>query len=132
MIPHHQNAVNMAKALLKTNTLECDDVRDEDNPNCVMVKIMFDIINGQNHQIQEMLKFLDAVESPRTDNCDVLIETGVSSASRLASGSRQRRRRTQAAASRSNEAPRRKLLNALEDAADIATHASRVLGHLLL
>jgi uncharacterized protein (DUF305 family) len=32
MIPHHQNAVNMAKALLKTG-FSCEDLTNEDDPN---------------------------------------------------------------------------------------------------
>ena len=36
MIPHHQNAVNMAKALLKTGTLQCDDLSVEEVPDCML------------------------------------------------------------------------------------------------
>jgi hypothetical protein len=36
MIPHHQNAVNMAKLLLKANKLECEDLSDDENPDCVL------------------------------------------------------------------------------------------------
>ena len=43
MIPHHQNAVNMAKALLKTNTLDSTDEDDREMEN-----MMWAIINGQN------------------------------------------------------------------------------------
>ena len=60
MIPHHQNAVNMAKALLKTGKLECDDITNEGNPDCVMEEILRVIINGQNRQIQSMRKVLKA------------------------------------------------------------------------
>merc|ERR1711865_831304 len=45
MIPHHQNAVNMAKALLKTGKVEDGDGLDF---------IAREIINGQNYQIQAM------------------------------------------------------------------------------
>jgi len=59
MIPHHQNAVNMAKALLKTETLMCDDITDDENAHCVMEGIARSIINVQNHQIQSMRGVLD-------------------------------------------------------------------------
>ena len=36
MIPHHQNAVNMAKVLLNQNILKCDDLTDEDDPDCIL------------------------------------------------------------------------------------------------
>jgi uncharacterized protein (DUF305 family) len=45
MIPHHQNAVNMAKALSKTG-LSCDDLTNEDDPNCTMENLIGEIING--------------------------------------------------------------------------------------
>jgi hypothetical protein len=36
MIPHHQNAVNMAKVLLHQQTLNCSDVTNEDDADCIM------------------------------------------------------------------------------------------------
>jgi len=60
MIPHHQNAVNMAKALLQTDKIDCPDPTDEENEDCVMEIILREIINGQNHQIQLMRGYLDA------------------------------------------------------------------------
>ena len=36
MIPHHQNAVNMAKVLLKQNILPCADLTNDEDPNCIM------------------------------------------------------------------------------------------------
>jgi hypothetical protein len=36
MIPHHQNAVNMAKVLLRQKVLKCDDLTNEDDADCVM------------------------------------------------------------------------------------------------
>lgn len=36
MIPHHQNAVNMAKVLLNQNILKCDDLTNEEDPDCIM------------------------------------------------------------------------------------------------
>jgi hypothetical protein len=75
MIPHHQNAVNMAKALLKGNELNCDDLANEDNDDCIMEVILREIINTQNHQIQKMLGVLKNQQYPLTDNCNVEIET---------------------------------------------------------
>lgn len=62
MIPHHQNAVNMAKALLNTEKLAgCEDVTDDEDPLCVMQEIVYSIINNQNHQIQAMRGVLDSM-----------------------------------------------------------------------
>jgi hypothetical protein len=47
MIPHHQNAVNMAKTLLYSGMIPCDDLTDED-PLCIMNVISREIINNQN------------------------------------------------------------------------------------
>ena len=74
MIPHHQNAVNMAKALLKTNKLQCEDLTQE-TPDCVMEVILREIVNGQNHQIQLMRGYLESMSYPETDNCEVRITT---------------------------------------------------------
>jgi len=75
MIPHHQNAINMAKTLLHENVLVCEDLADEDNQDCIMEAIIREIVNTQNHQIQKMLSYLDENDYPVTDNCDVEIET---------------------------------------------------------
>jgi Domain of unknown function (DUF305) len=48
MIPHHQNAVNMAKTLLISGTIPCDDVTDDEDPLCIMNVIVREIINNQN------------------------------------------------------------------------------------
>lgn len=80
MIPHHQNAVNMAKALLKSGGLgSCDDLTNEDDVNCVMEMMMREIINGQNAQIQTMRSVLEAMEEPAYADCvvHVLGEFGV-------------------------------------------------------
>jgi len=69
MIPHHQNAVNMAKALLKSGKLNCDDVTDDENPDCVMEEITRSIIAGQNFQINQMRSVLDAKGFPYDDQC---------------------------------------------------------------
>merc|ERR1719352_1954866 len=65
MIPHHQNAVNMAKALLKTNTL---DASDEDDLE--MEHMMWAIINGQNFQIHQMQDYLAEKSYAESDICE--------------------------------------------------------------
>ena len=71
MIPHHQNAVNMAKALLKTETLQCDDLTEEENPDCAMEVILRSIITGQNAQIQTMRGILKSKNLPPDNDCIV-------------------------------------------------------------
>jgi len=73
MIPHHQNAVNMAKALLVTNKLQCEDITDDENPDCAMEVILREIINNQNAQIQTMRSILEANNYPQEDDCKVMI-----------------------------------------------------------
>lgn len=73
MIPHHQNAVNMAKALLKTEILQCDNLAEETD-DCVLESILLEIVNSQNFQIQTMRGILDEKGYPETDDCEVLIE----------------------------------------------------------
>ena len=75
MIPHHQNAVNTAKTLLKMGSLLCPDLQDQENPDCVLEGILREIVAGQNHQIQLMRKFLADYRYPAEDNCDVFVET---------------------------------------------------------
>jgi uncharacterized protein (DUF305 family) len=71
MIPHHQNAVNMAKTLLHSGKIPCDDLTNDEDPLCVMNAMSRDIINGQNFQIQQMRGVLEAMDFPPMDNCDV-------------------------------------------------------------
>jgi len=68
MIPHHINAVNMAKALFKTKTVNCNrkrvaagaasahmDHSSKDVPDdCILDGILRDIIGNQNYQINIM------------------------------------------------------------------------------
>ncbi|KAL3922055.1 MAG: hypothetical protein SGILL_002409 [Bacillariaceae sp.] len=75
MIPHHQNAVNMAKALLNTNKLHCEDLANEEEPDCVLEAILLEIVNTQNVQIQAMYDYLDSARLPEKDNCDVFVDT---------------------------------------------------------
>lgn len=71
MIPHHQNAVNMAKTLLHSGKTPCDDLTNDEDPLCVMNALTRDIINGQNFQIQQMRAILETMDYPPMDNCDV-------------------------------------------------------------
>eukprot|EP00536_Pseudo-nitzschia_multiseries_P013604 jgi/Psemu1/212211/e_gw1.593.29.1 len=73
MIPHHQNAVNMAKALLHSNDLVCDTSgSDEEDPwECELAPILYDIINTQNSQIMNMKHALDKLGAGLYENCDV-------------------------------------------------------------
>jgi Domain of unknown function (DUF305) len=78
MIPHHQNAVNMAKALLNEQVIICDDLaagEEAGRQDCIMELLLRDIINTQNHQIQQMVKYLEFYGLPDTDNCMVVIDT---------------------------------------------------------
>lgn len=73
MIPHHDNAVQMAKALLESGDLDsCTDYLDE-SPECLMFDIAISIINGQNYQIQQMQGLLESMGYPPTDDCRVTI-----------------------------------------------------------
>jgi hypothetical protein len=85
MIPHHQNAINMAKTLLKSEKVVCADLTDEDSQDCVLERMLYEIINGQNHQIQLMNGYLKAKEYPEADNCVVEIETLDSSGKQIRS-----------------------------------------------
>lgn len=64
MIPHHQNAVNMAKIMLKQP--ECNTNGDEEFDN-----LMRSVVNGQNAQIQYMRDYLAGAgeESPEEAQC---------------------------------------------------------------
>jgi Domain of unknown function (DUF305) len=72
MVPHHQNAVNMAKALLKTGKVVCDDLTNETD-GCTMETILRDIVNSQNYQVQVMYGIVEALGYPKEDDCQVLI-----------------------------------------------------------
>jgi Domain of unknown function (DUF305) len=75
MVPHHQNAVNMAKSTLHTNVLSCGDITNEQNPDCLLKALLYDVVNTQNHQIQQMRNYLKAYNYPATDNCLVVVDT---------------------------------------------------------
>jgi Domain of unknown function (DUF305) len=73
MIPHHQNAVNMAKVLLHSGDVQCDDLTNEDDPKCAMEAVLRNIVNTQNQQIQQMLSILKGLNYSKTDDCSVLV-----------------------------------------------------------
>ncbi len=73
MIPHHENAVNMAKALLKTGVLECPNLAEETD-DCAMEIILREIVTNQNFQIQQMYGVLDAGGFSKTNDCVVEIQ----------------------------------------------------------
>jgi hypothetical protein len=71
MIPHHQNAVNMCKSLLKSGEAECANLEDEDDPACVVNVICEEIINVQNAQIQTLMGILEQLDLAPSDDCVV-------------------------------------------------------------
>lgn len=80
MIPHHQNAVNMCKALMKTGDIDdCGDYEDE-TVACTMRALCYEIINGQNFQIQTMRGVLDSEGYDEEDDCKVIINKSTKSA----------------------------------------------------
>jgi hypothetical protein len=76
MIPHHVNAVHMAKTLLMHGDLDCDEF-DAEDPDCVMYAIGLSIVNSQNFQIQKMRELLENQGFPKTDDCIVPVSSGV-------------------------------------------------------
>jgi hypothetical protein len=74
MIPHHENAVNMAKALLHEGTLQCSDIT-ADTTDCKMTRIMYEIVNNQNYQIQSMRAVLENDGYPEFNDCKVNINS---------------------------------------------------------
>merc|ERR1712194_417358 len=71
MIPHHENAVNMAKLMLKTG------VSDEADPEGEVHEMLYSIINAQNKQIGLMRTWLDdyGFESSTEAQCGDLADT---------------------------------------------------------
>jgi len=74
MIPHHRNAVNMAKALMYSDELECEDYASEE-PDCVLKQIAMEIVAVQNHQIQNMQGIAEGYNYLAEDDCKVVIGT---------------------------------------------------------
>jgi len=59
MIPHHENAVNMAKAILKMDVLSTAN-----DPDGELEHLFWTIVNEQNYQIMQMQDFLRAGGQP--------------------------------------------------------------------
>jgi len=82
MIPHHQNAVNMAKALLHTGDIDCTDVSEarlsrtasKVGTACTMYVLAQEIIATQNFQIQGMRAILANEAWPDEDDCVVPVQ----------------------------------------------------------
>ncbi|CAJ1948863.1 unnamed protein product [Cylindrotheca closterium] len=75
MIPHHENAINMAKSFLKLHAENavCNEVEEgaEVSWECELIPIFLDIINGQNSQIIDMKDALEQLGSTEYANCEV-------------------------------------------------------------
>jgi Domain of unknown function (DUF305) len=77
MIPHHQNAVNMAKNLLRRadDLVYCEDLLNSDDQKCIIQNLLRAIINTQNQQIQQMRDYLGSYGHPTEDQCKVYVDT---------------------------------------------------------
>lgn len=73
MIPHHENAVNMAKALLHEGEIRCSDITS-DTDDCKMDGLLHEIVNNQNYQIQQMRSILEGDGFPEFNDCIVNIK----------------------------------------------------------
>jgi len=76
MIPHHQNAINMAKALLKSHDFGCDQGGPMEEGSvvpweCELLPILYDIINVQASQNIDMRDALGQLNADEYENCDV-------------------------------------------------------------
>jgi len=73
MIPHHINAVNMAKALLKTGDVgsDCPDLTAEGSDDCDFEVLVRSIIVVQNLQIQAMEGVLIEGSYGETNDCEI-------------------------------------------------------------
>jgi hypothetical protein len=78
MIPHHQNAVNMAKALLHAHghAITCDtsgpvEESDVQPWACDLLPILYSIINNQNSEIIDMRDALSQLGVSEFANCNV-------------------------------------------------------------
>merc|ERR1712161_66846 len=82
MIPHHQNAVNMAKPAWKIGPIECGgtgivEEGTDIGPSCVLDAIVRGIVNSQNKQIQTMKSILTGFFNvAEFADCDVPTKDG--------------------------------------------------------
>jgi hypothetical protein len=79
MIPHHENAVNMAKHLLISGEVDCSsegpvEEGDAVTTACLLDPIIRGIINNQNHQIQTMKGILEGFGVEEMSDCDFATE----------------------------------------------------------
>jgi len=86
MIPHHQNAVNMAKALIRTGDIPCEEIPESlatrngsrtaasGSTACIMFQLAYEIINAQNFQIQTMRQVLTDESYLPVDDCEVPVQ----------------------------------------------------------
>jgi len=82
MIPHHQQAVNMCKALDMAGGTECEDIVEfEEEAGCILKVLCQEIINVQNAQIQTMRGVLRQLDLDQSDDCVVPITHDDSSSS---------------------------------------------------
>jgi Domain of unknown function (DUF305) len=77
MIPHHENAVNMAKHLLISGEVDCArggpvEEGDDVATSCLLEPIIRGIINTQNHQIQTMKGILEGFGVEEINDCDYM------------------------------------------------------------
>jgi len=74
MIPHHENAINMAKTLLFSEVLSCGNFATEEGSSvatgCILEPIVRGIIVTQNQQIQTMKGLLERFEVELVSDCD--------------------------------------------------------------
>ena len=107
MIPHHKNAVNMCKSLLKTGAADCPDIADglpgsDDEPDasfdpCILNALCIEIINVQNAQIQTMYGVLDNIDDQGPIDC-VVPFSGSGSSSYSKSSKRNKKNKASKAA----------------------------------
>jgi len=91
MIPHHRNAVNMAKTLLKNGGVSCSgepiEEGDAVSAGCLLQPIARSIVNTQNSQIITMQDILDNLTGEE-GNCffedGVLVDTSTTTGSPVA------------------------------------------------
>jgi len=73
MIPHHQAAGNMAKAILKTGLVDCPDLKDGNNPHCMLERILRHTFTKQMDDVIKMRTILGKLGLPseRANRCKV-------------------------------------------------------------
>merc|ERR1719271_331311 len=85
MIPHHKNAVNMAKLLMKQNALTLSRRKlrgegrrlDDDSgcADCAIDDMLWDIVSVQSHQILTMKDWLTANGKAESGTCSAALST---------------------------------------------------------